>query len=192
MTYRDLVRKLHYTNDEKFNYVDVDWTSEQKEIFDYFLKDRKDNLIMTEPTINFGGKTYRTITATTSMDAFSPMKLEVEAYIAPNYEVDKTPKAPLTITNVIFNPPATIVFWSDNTKTVVKCDTNLEAYDPEKGIAMAISRKMLTDNKRDYYNVFKHWLKKWGKQKELIDEIDHAEKLAEYLESVLCDEEVIE
>ena len=26
----------------------------------------------------------------------------------------------LTITDVIFNPPATIVFWSDKTKTVVK------------------------------------------------------------------------
>ena len=68
------------------------------------------------------------------------------------------------ITNVIFNPPATIVFWSDKTKTVVKCDYSLEFYDPEKGIAMAISRKMIGDNKREYYNTFKHWLKKWDKQ----------------------------
>jgi hypothetical protein len=71
---------------------------------------------------------------------------------------------PLSITNVIFNPPATIVFWSDNTKTVVKCDFKYEAYDPEKGIAMAISRKMLGDNKREYYNAFRHWLKKYNKQ----------------------------
>ena len=70
----------------------------------------------------------------------------------------------LSIENVIFNPPATIVFCSDNTKTVVKCDYECEAYDPEKGIAMAISRKMLGDNKYDYYNVFRHWLKKWEKQ----------------------------
>lgn len=62
------------------------------------------------------------------------------------------------IKNVIFNPPATIVFWKDGTKTVVKCEGN-DIYDPEKGLAMAISKKML-GNKYDYYNNFKHWLKK--------------------------------
>lgn len=67
-----------------------------------------------------------------------------------------------TIKDVIFNPPATIVFWTDNTKTVVKSDGEL--YDPEKGIAMAISRKMIGDNKREYYNIFRHYLKKWEKQ----------------------------
>lgn len=71
----------------------------------------------------------------------------------------------LKITNVIFNPPATIVFWSDKTKTVVKCDYTIEPYDPEKGIAMAISKKMLGDNKYEYYNVFKHWLKRWDQKK---------------------------
>ena len=70
-----------------------------------------------------------------------------------------------TIKDVIFNPPATIVFWSDNTKTVVKADE--ETYDPEKGLAMAIARKMIGDNKREYYNVFRHYLKKWEKQKPL-------------------------
>ena len=58
------------------------------------------------------------------------------------------------------------MFWSDHTKTVVKCDTSLEKYDPEKGLAMAISRKMLGDNKREYYNTFLHWLKKYDKQPE--------------------------
>ena len=67
-----------------------------------------------------------------------------------------------TIKDVIFNPPATIVFWSDNTKTVVKADGDI--YDPEKGIAMAISRKMIGDNKREYYNIFRHYLKKYYKQ----------------------------
>lgn len=62
------------------------------------------------------------------------------------------------IKDVIFNPPATIVFWSDNTKTVVKCQED-DIYDPEKGLAMAISKKVL-GNKRDYYHTFKHWLKK--------------------------------
>ena len=69
-----------------------------------------------------------------------------------------------TIKDVIFSPPATIVFWSDNTKTVVKADADEEIYDPEKGIAMAISRKTIGDNKREYYNIFRHYLKKWEKQ----------------------------
>ena len=60
------------------------------------------------------------------------------------------------IENVIFNDPATIVFWSDESKTVVKCAKD-ETYDPEKGLAMAISKKFL-DNKGNYYNEFKKWL----------------------------------
>lgn len=58
------------------------------------------------------------------------------------------------IKNVKFNPPATIVFWADNTKTVVKC--NGEDYDPEKGLAMCICKKML-GNKGNYYEVFKKY-----------------------------------
>ena len=61
------------------------------------------------------------------------------------------------IKNVKFNPPATIVFWTDNTKTVVKC--NGEDYDPEKGLAMCICKKVLGD-KGNYYEVFKKWLPK--------------------------------
>ena len=60
------------------------------------------------------------------------------------------------IKNVIYNDPATIVFWEDGTKTVVKCKFN-EKFDPEKGLAMAFSKKML-GNKGNYYNVFKKWL----------------------------------
>ena len=65
------------------------------------------------------------------------------------------------IETVIFNEPATIVFWKDGTKTVVKA-TN-EEFDPEKGLAMAIAKKAL-GNKHDYYNVFKKWLKKYEKE----------------------------
>lgn len=61
------------------------------------------------------------------------------------------------IKNVIFNDPATIVFWSDNTKTVVKAQD--EPFDPEKGLAMAICKKAL-GNKGNYYNEIKKWLPK--------------------------------
>ena len=62
------------------------------------------------------------------------------------------------ITKVIFNNPATIVFWSDGKKTVVKCSGD-EAFDEEKGLAMAISKRVL-GNKGNYYNEFKKWLPK--------------------------------
>lgn len=62
------------------------------------------------------------------------------------------------IKNVIFNDPATIVFWSDGTKTVVKCQDD-DWYDPEKGLAMAISKKAL-GNKGNYCNAIKKWLPK--------------------------------
>ena len=61
------------------------------------------------------------------------------------------------IEKVIFNDPATIVFWTDGTKTVVKTQ-NGEKYDPEKGLAMAITKKTL-GNEGNYYNTFTKWLK---------------------------------
>lgn len=63
----------------------------------------------------------------------------------------------MMIKKVIFSNPATIVFWSDGSKTVVK--SHLDDYDPEKGLAMAIAKKAL-GNEGNYYNVFKKWLPK--------------------------------
>lgn len=42
---------------------------------------------------------------------------------------------------VIFNPPATIVFWSDGTKTVVKA-SNGDIFNEETGLAMALAKKV--------------------------------------------------
>ena len=60
------------------------------------------------------------------------------------------------IKQVIFNNPATIVFWTDNTKTIVKAVN--EKFDPEKGLAMAIAKKFL-GNKGSYFNEFKKWIR---------------------------------
>ena len=70
----------------------------------------------------------------------------VNPWLAPN----------IKIKNVIFNDPATIVFWTDGTKTVVKCQDD-DIFDPEKGLAMAISKKAL-GNKGNYCNELKKWL----------------------------------
>lgn len=60
-----------------------------------------------------------------------------------------------TIKNVKFNNPATIVFWTDGTKTVVKCGDG-DTFDPEKGLAMAIAKKAL-GNSGNYFNEIKRW-----------------------------------
>jgi len=59
----------------------------------------------------------------------------------------------LKIKKVIYNYPATIVFWNDDTKTVVKAQGD-DVYDPEKGLAMAICKKTMGNNTRDYYKIF--------------------------------------
>lgn len=41
---------------------------------------------------------------------------------------------------IVRNGPAMVVFWNDDTKTVVKCHE--EEFDYEKGLAMALARKM--------------------------------------------------
>lgn len=60
------------------------------------------------------------------------------------------------IKKVIFNDPATIVLWNDNTKTIVKCQKG-DKFDPEKGLAMAVSKKALGRNTGKYYEEFKPW-----------------------------------
>lgn len=73
-----------------------------------------------------------------------------------NFSKTNYSSKPLTIEKVIFNDPVTVILWSDKTKTVVRCGEN-EEYDPEKGMAMAISKKFL-GNKGNYYETFKKHL----------------------------------
>lgn len=74
----------------------------------------------------------------------------------PYYAVENTM---LAIKDVIHNPPATIVFWCDGSKTVVKCQ-NGEEYDPEKGLTMAFFKRM-HDNKGRYFEEIKKWNNKY-------------------------------
>lgn len=93
------------------------------------------------------------------------------------------------IVNVIFNDPATIVFWRDGSKTVVKCKD--EPYDPEKGLAMAIAKYCLGSNatKGDYYNAFRRWLPEEEKVSEvqLLTAKQLAEKTGQSVSTVLRD-----
>lgn len=75
----------------------------------------------------------------------------------PRCEGKKTASATNTaaIKDVIFAPPATIVYWSDGSKTVVKCS--------EKGLAMAIAKRC-GGNKGNYYKEIQNWVEKSGKK----------------------------
>jgi hypothetical protein len=53
----------------------------------------------------------------------------------------------LKVQKVIYNKPATIVFWSDDTKTVVVCDKK-DKYDPEKGFYIACAKKLFGNDYR--------------------------------------------
>lgn len=60
------------------------------------------------------------------------------------------------ITKVVFNNPATIVLWTDGTKTVVKCQGD-DVYSKETGLALCIAKKAL-GNKSNFNEVFKKWI----------------------------------
>lgn len=60
------------------------------------------------------------------------------------------------ISKVIFQNPATIVFWADGTKTVVKCQEG-DLYSQEVGLALCFAKKAL-GNAGNFNNTFKKWL----------------------------------
>ena len=59
------------------------------------------------------------------------------------------------IKKVIFNDPATIVYWNTGEKTVVKCSEG-EAFDKEKGLLCAILKYECGNDNR-YHRLFKEW-----------------------------------
>lgn len=109
------------------------------------------------------------LSITIELDAFAPDCLErrKEAMEYTKYEPMRYPKyypnaveafVP-QIDRVTFNGPATIVFWTDGTKTIVKCMED-EEFDPEKGLAMAICKRLYGGK---FHKTFKDAIKnaKW-------------------------------
>lgn len=93
---------------------------------------------------------------------------------------EETNMTAASIKNVIFNPPATIVFWTDGSKTVVKCNAKDE-FDPEKGLAMAIAKRC-ADNSDDFYKEIKKWVEKSG-----YKQVDDVKVLAKEIKRVYYD-----
>lgn len=97
-------------------------------------------------------------------DALDNARYAAQAQAMYNRTYEKEARAAMStasIKNVIFAPPATIVYWSDGSKTVVKCSEK-DAFDPEKGLAMAIAKRC-GGNKGSYYKEIQSWVEKSGK-----------------------------
>jgi hypothetical protein len=80
-----------------------------------------------------------------------------EVHMDTCYDDVKTPTSYLPeITKVHFNPPMTIVLWSDGTKTMVKCQDG-DIYSEEVGLSLCITKKAL-GNMPNFNNVFRKWI----------------------------------
>lgn len=68
------------------------------------------------------------------------------------------------VEKVIFNGPATIVFFKDGTKTVVEC-LDMDMYDKDKGLAFALLKKIYGNKFND---IFKKYV--WEVEEEKVEE----------------------
>ena len=131
------------------------------------IKEEKENSNMKHATtidtyICVGDKKYNIDSMTSRITSRNEYQ-EINActHLSPYNEFN-----PYEPEKVIFNDPATIVFWKDGTKTVVKAVC--EPFDKEKGLAMAIAKKAL-GNEGKYFNMFKKFINESGTVSPSID-----------------------
>lgn len=74
---------------------------------------------------------------------------------------------------VIFNDPATIVYWDDGTKTVVKCQPG-DVFSAEAGLTTAMLKKYM-GNDNTFNRVINEWLKRTGQYHPAIPALPAAE-----------------
>lgn len=79
------------------------------------------------------------------------------------------------IKNVIFSEPATIVFFNDGTKEVVKCSDDDE-YNPAAGIAFCVMKRYFGKN---YHHELRKWMKKYDAEQD--DWRDCSKRIADAL-----------
>lgn len=122
----------------------------------------KQKAMFNDVKVLYDGHSYRPTTIEMSHQAGEAPVLRIECpvgYVAYHAVTPKKPEPKFPgIKKVIFNEPATIVLWEDGTKTVVKCEN--EKFDPEKGLAMAITKKVLGNNGH-YFETIKKWTRDW-------------------------------
>jgi len=77
-------------------------------------------------------------------------------------EAQKKINGLLWVQRVIFNDPATIIFWMDGTKTVVQCSGN-EPFNPYYGFCAAVAKRVYGNNSRVQKIVKNGYVQKEGK-----------------------------
>ena len=76
----------------------------------------------------------------------------------------RKPQAPeLEVTRVIYNNPATIVYWSDKTRTVVKCQPG-DKFNSELGFLLALCKKVC-GNTGNYNDLLRKYVPGYGDEK---------------------------
>lgn len=89
----------------------------------------------------------------------------------------------LNVSKIIFNPPATIVFWEDGTKTVVKCSAEDE-FSEYYGFLAALGKKAYENNNQIKKLIDKkaEWHENKKDEKDIPDDsVDSLGKVLEYL-----------
>ena len=100
-----------------------------------------------------------------------------ELYGMPKKEETMKTVPTYAVKKIIYNPPATIVFWEDGSKTVVKCSKDDE-YSPYYGFLAALAKKVYGNPSR-----VRKIVDKWApKEEEPLNDIAKAFKAA--MESV--------
>lgn len=92
--------------------------------------------------------------------------------------------AAVYIKRVIINEPATIIIWFDGSKTVVKCGKN-ETFDPEKGIAMAILKKVF-GNSTKLNKFMNKWTAQYYKNAPAPEPFDYAKEVDKLIKDALA------
>lgn len=109
---------------------------------------------------------------------------EMHEYV--NNDIDVTRKLGSTkpaVKNVIFNDPATIIFWTDGTKTVVKCQEG-DTYNRETGFVMAYLKKVLGND-----NTFNKEIERWVPEESISKAFAKlGEKVAEGFKDAVANE----
>ena len=80
------------------------------------------------------------------------------------------------VREIRYNGPATIVFWEDNTKTVVKMQPDELYYDPDKAFTMAVCKKLFGNKFNRHLTKAqkafdKYWEEEYEKEHEKFDNI---------------------
>ena len=161
---QDLLNSAIHGKPDYENYCncDIKQTKEVSNMLNKVIQNYNPRMMRNAGTIYavINGKAYTPEIVTVKTGFRENMEYEFSVAIDPRYEVVNTAFA---IHNVIFNPPATIVFWGDGSKTVVKCQ-NGEEFDPEKGLTMAFFKRM-HGNKGRYFDDIKKWSEKYAVNK---------------------------